>query len=345
MSGKADDPIDLVEDAASGNRFLVYESMSGPRLDIRFEGDTLWMTQAQIAQLFGRDQSVISRHISNVLSEGELEEESNMQKMHIANADRPVTLHSLDMIISVGYRVSSTQATVFRKWATGILVRYARSGFVVDSSRLKAAENIDRVAELREIIRDIRSDEANVYRELKRICAMCQDYDPASPKAREFYQKTQAKLVFAVTSRTPSELVFERSDHAAPDMGLTNWPSENIRKGDVAVSKNYLGNGELRELNRLTTILLDIFEDQLDLGRLVVIGDAERLLDRQLSQLGRALLRSGGSVSAATAKQKAEAEYAQFSEHRKLERHALADENISELARQARDLPKRKRGD
>ena len=344
MSGDSEGPIELVEDAESGGRFLIYESSGGPRLDIRFQGETLWMTQAQIAQLFGREISTISRHIANVIEEGELDEETSLQKMQ-TSLGRPAILYSLDMIISVGYRVSSAQATVFRRWATGVLVRYARSGFVVDAPRLKAPENADRIAELREIIRDIRSDEANVYRELKSICAMCQDYDPASERAREFYQRTQAKLVFAVTSKTPAEIVFERSDHRADNMGLTNWPLENIRKSDVGTSKNYMSDGEIRELNRLTTILLDIFEDQLDLGRLVVIGDAERLLDQQLSNLGRALLRHGGSVSANDARRKAEVEYSRFAENRKMERHAEADRGISALARQARSLPKTRRGD
>lgn len=344
MSGDPEGPIELVEDAESGDRFLIYESSGGPRLDIRFQGETLWMTQAQIAQLFGREISTISRHIANVIEEGELDEETSLQKMQ-TSLGRPAILYSLDMIISVGYRVSSAQATVFRRWATGVLVRYARSGFVVDAPRLKAPENADRIAELREIIRDIRSDEANVYRELKSICAMCQDYDPASERAREFYQRTQAKLVFAVTSKTPAEIVFERSDHRADNMGLTNWPLENIRKSDVGTSKNYMSDGEIRELNRLTTILLDIFEDQLDLGRLVVIGDAERLLDQQLSNLGRALLRHGGSVSANDARRKAEVEYSRFAENRKMERHAEADRGISALARQARSLPKTRRGD
>lgn len=344
MSGDSEGPIELVEDAESGDRFLIYESSGGPRLDIRFQGETLWMTQAQIAQLFGREISTISRHIANVIEEGELDEETSLQKMQ-TSLGRPAILYSLDMIISVGYRVSSAQATVFRRWATGVLVRYARSGFVVDAPRLKAPENADRIAELREIIRDIRSDEANVYRELKSICAMCQDYDPASERAREFYQRTQAKLVFAVTSKTPAEIVFERSDHRADNMGLTNWPLENIRKSDVGTSKNYMSDGEIRELNRLTTILLDIFEDQLDLGRLVVIGDAERLLDQQLSNLGRALLRHGGSVSANDARRKAEVEYSRFAENRKMECHAEADRGISALARQARSLPKTRRGD
>jgi len=350
MSDDSEGPIELIEDAESGDRFLIYEAPGGARLDIRFQGETLWMTQAQIARLFGVDRSVITRHIANVYADGELDAEATgakiaqVRKEGARKVERRMEHYNLDMVISVGYRVSSAQATVFRRWATGVLVRYARSGFVVDTPRLKAPENADRIAELREIIRDIRSDEANVYRELKTICAMCQDYDPASQKAREFYQRTQAKLVFAVTSRTPSEVVFERSDHRADNMGLTNWLSENIRKSDVATSKNYMSDSELRELNRLTTILLDIFEDQLDLGRLVVIGDAERLLDQQLSNLGRALLRHGGSVSASHARRKAETEYSRFAEDRKMERHAEADRGISALARQAKSLPKARRG-
>jgi hypothetical protein len=187
----ANEPVRLVEDAETGDRFLVYSTEKGLRLDIRYAGETLWMTQAQIGQLFGRDVSSISRHISNVLEEGELDEATSLQKVQ-TSLGRPAVLYSLDMVISIGYRVSSAQPTVFRRWATGILVQFAKKGFVVDSPRLKKPEDADRIAELREIIRDIRSDEANVYRELRRICALCQDYDGASQRAREFYQRTQA---------------------------------------------------------------------------------------------------------------------------------------------------------
>lgn len=339
MSGSDEGPVRLLEDLETGDRFLVYDSAKGLRLDIRYEGETLWMTQAQIAQLFGRDISTISRHIANVLEEGELDEISSLQKTQTTSG-RPAVLYSLDMVISIGYRVSSAQATMFRRWATGVLVQFAKKGFVVDAPRLKQPEAVDRIAELREIIRDIRSDEANVYRELKRICAMCQDYDPASAAAREFYQRTQAKLVYAVTSHTPAEIIASRADHARPDMGLQNWSSENIRKLDVAVSKNYLTETELRELNRLTTILLDIFEDQLDLGRLTMMEDARSLLDRQLAQLGRGILRRGGSVKAEDARRHAEDEYARFDERRKIERHLEADEQIEALMREAKQLPR-----
>jgi hypothetical protein len=350
MAAKVEEPIHLVENAETGDRFLVHDSARGPRLDIKFAGDTLWMTQAQIAELFGVDRSVVSRHLSNVYDEGELEAEATSAKIAQVRIEggrsitRQIEHYNLDAVISVGYRASSVQATLFRRWATGILVRYARAGFVVDAARLKSTENADRVAELREIIRDIRADEANVYRELKRICAMCRDYDAQSDAAREFYRRTQAKLVYAVTSHTPSEVIAGRADHRADNMGLTNWPRDNVRKADVTVSKNYLADGEIRELNRLTTILLDIFEDQLDLGRIVVMDDAAALLDRQLANLGRSVLRSGGTVSAAEARRKAEAEYEDFVRERKLERMKQADEQIAELARQARSLPKPPRG-
>lgn len=336
-------PVNLVEDKETGDRFLVYESAEGLRLDIRFQGDTLWMTQEQIARLFGRDVSVISRHIANIISEGELDEEGNLQKMQIAHSAKPITLYNLDMVISIGYRVSSKQGTLFRRWATGILMRFAGKGFVVDSVRLKDEKNADRIAELRDIIRDIRSDEANVYRELKRICSLCQDYDPNSKSAQVFFQHTQARLIYAVVSQTPSEIIETRADHKAVNMGLRSWPGENIRKQDVTISKNYLVERELRELNRLTTILLDIFEDQADLGRLVIMDDATRLLESQLQNLGRTLLRGGGSVAADHARHHAETEYAKFDAVRREARRQEADQHIAELARGIRDIPRTKR--
>lgn len=343
-------PIHLMEDAATGDRFLVYASDKGARLEIRFQGETLWMTQAQIADLFGRDQSVVSRHVGNIIEEGELDEASNMQKVHTAHSAKPVTIYSLDMVISVGYRVSSAQATLFRRWATSVLVQYAKKGFVVDAKRLKAADNASRIAELRETIRDIRSDEANLYRELQAICALCQDYDGGSEMARKFFQRTQAKLVYAVVGMTPAEVVESRADHRQPDMGLQSWGNENIRKSDVGVSKNYLAEAEIRELNRLTDILLNIFEDQADIGRLVTIQNARDLLDAQLKNLGRVVLDGGGTVSADKAKAKAdkakakaEGEYAKWAAAQKAERHRLADEAIAALVTEAKRLPRTRR--
>lgn len=339
MSTEQDEPIHLIEEESTGDRFLVYSTDKGLQIDLRFEGDTLWMTQAQIAALFGRDVSAISRHIRNILDEGELDETSSLQKVQTTHG-RPATIYNLDMVISVGYRVSSAQATLFRRWATGILVQYARKGFVIDAPRLKEPGNLDRVRELREIIRDIRASEANLYAELRRICSMCQDYDGSDEASRQFFQHTQAKLVHAVVSMTPSELIHNRADHRLENMGLQDWPKDKIRKQDVTTSKNYLAEGELRELNRLTEILLGIFEDQLDLGRLVTMADARRLLDDQLRNLGRSVLRDGGRISAEAARNKACAEYELFYEKRRLQRKEEADAQIAALKAEGKKLPR-----
>lgn len=342
-------PVALEEDEATGDHFLIYSTDKGLRLDIRYEGEALWMTQAQIAQLFGVDRSVVTKHVANIYGEGELEPEATSAKIAQVRVEgsrtveRQIEHYTLDMVISVGYRVSSAQATLFRRWATDKLVQFAVRGFVIDSVRLKQPENTDRLAELREIIRDIRSDEANVYRELQRICAMCQDYDGGSKKWREFYRTTQAKIVYAVTSHTPAELIKSRADAEQPDMGLTTWPNDNIRKGDVTVSKNYFGQFEVKELNRLTTILLDIFEDQADIGRLVMMDDAKRVLDAQLSALGRTVLTHGGQVSKADADRHAERQYEIYSAKRKVERQITADRAITSLRDQDKDLPKSRR--
>lgn len=331
------EPVPLQEDQDTGARFLIYGTDKGPLVEIRYDGDQLWMTQAQIADLYGRDVSVISRHISAILEEGELDE-SNLHKVQIASSTKPVTLYTLDMVVSVGYRVSSAKATMFRRWSTQTLVQFATKGFVIDTPRLKRPENRDRVAELKEIIRDIRSDEANVYRELKSICSLCQDYSPGSEVWQEFYRKTQAKLVFAVCSNTPAEIIMHRAAASEENMGLRTWENENIRKSDVVISKNYLAQAEIRELNRLTTILLDIFEDQADLGRLTLMAEAAALLDDQLSRLGRAVLRSGGRVAMKDAKSHAEREYEKHKALLTAKRHADADLKIAALKKARNEI-------
>lgn len=342
MSNQSE-PVHLVQDASTGEKFLIYSTDGGVKVEIRYDREALWMTQAQMAELFGRDVSVISRHVSNIFAEGELRDEGNLQKMQIAPG-KPVTLYSLDMVISVGYRVSSAQGTMFRKWATEKLVQFATKGFVVDAERLKAPELRDRLSELRDIIRDIRSDEKNVYREVRGICAMCQDYDGDSDAWREFYQRTQAKLMWAVASKTPSEIVVARANAEAPNMGLQTWTHDNVRKQDVDVAKNYLAEPEIRELNRLTTILLDIFEDQLDIGKLTTMTDAAQLLDRQLEQLNRAVLNHGGSVKTVAAKSHAFEQYDVFNEKRRSLRHAEADKHIATLRGQEKAILKTRTG-
>lgn len=337
---KNTDPVHLQEDEATGDRFLIYGDGVGIHIEVNYTGDQLWMTQAQIADLFDRDRSTIAKHILNIFDEGELDETTSVQKLHRSQG-RPATIYNLDVVISVGYRVASKQATLFRKWATEKLVQFATKGFVIDAARLKSPDNRDRIAELKEIIRDIRSDEANVYRELRSICAMCQDYDGQSQNWREFYQKTQAKLVYAVCSNTPAGIVKNRADNTQPNMGLQSWPNENIRKSDVTVSKNYLGQSEVRELNRLTTILLDIFEDQVEIGRLTLMEQASVFLDKQLSSLGRGVLTHGGKVSKEDAQRHAHKAYNNYKAEQKKIRQKEADQVIADIKAEQKGLPRK----
>ncbi|WP_294313684.1 RhuM family protein [uncultured Sphingomonas sp.] len=340
------EPVHLQEDEQTGDRFLLYGTENGVKIELRYEGDTLWLTQPQIAELFGVTRQSVNAHLNNIYEEGELDREATCKEILQVRDEggRAVTrrtlIHNLDAIIAAGYRVSTKQGTLFRRWATDKLVQFATRGFVIDTLRLKNPDYQDRVAELREIVRDIRADEANVYRELKQICSMCQDYDGASDEWQTFYRNTQAKLVYAVCSSTPAEVIRTRADAAEANMGLQSWPNDNIRKADVGVSKNYLAPAEIRELNRLTTILLDIFEDQMDVGRLKLMSEAAQLLDNQLSNLGRVVLRSGGRVSMTEAKHFAERQYESFKAQQKAIRHAQADEAIAKLKQEQKALPK-----
>lgn len=344
--GNISEPVHLVEDDATGDRFLIYGTERGVKVELRYEGGTLWMTQEQMAAVFALDRSGIAKHLKNIFAEGELEEAAVCAKNARTAADGksyPTQFYNLDAIISVGYRVSSKQGTLFRKWATGVLVQFATRGFVVDVDRLKNPVEYDRVAELREIIRDIRSSEANLYAELRRICAMCQDYDPQNDSSREFYQHMQAKLFWAVATKTPSMIISERANAAAPNMGLCTWPKTEIRQQDALVAKNYLTQGEIKELNRLTDILVSIFEDQLDIGKLTLMTEASALLDQQLRNLNRSVLRHGGTVKHSTAERAAKAAYAKFDKQRRELRRIEADKQLAELKGVANAMPKKKR--
>ncbi len=327
---------------------MIYGTDSGVKIELRYEGDTLWLTQPQIAELFGVTRQSVNAHMNNIYEQGELDRSATCKEILQVRDEggrevsRKTLIHNLDGIIAVGYRVSTKQGTLFRRWATEKLVQFATRGFVIDAPRLKNPDQQDRIAELRDIIRDIRSDEANVYRELKTICAMCQDYDGGSDEWQTFYKNTQAKLVYAICSNTPAEVIRTRADAGSENMGLQTWPNDNIRKSDTLVSKNYLAAAEVKELNRLTTILLDIFEDQMEIGRLRLMTEAAALLDNQLANLGRGVLRSGGRVSMTVARQHAETQYDTFKAAQKAVRHAQAEQAIDQLKRDQKTLPKGK---
>lgn len=341
-----DEPVHLYEDPETGDRFLIYGTDHGLRVELRYVGDTLWMTQVQMAELFAVDRSVITKHIANVYEEGELDAGATSAKIALVRNEggREVTRHiehyNLDAVISVGYRVSSYQGTLFRRWATGILVQFATKGFVVDVARLKDPDQHDRVQELREIIRDIRASEANVYAEIRRICALCQDYDPQSEAWRDFYKNTQAKLMYAVTSLTPAQILKSRASAFQENMGLQVWSGDNITQKDVTIAKNYLRPPETQELNRLTDILLSIFEDQLAIGRLTTMAQAANLLDKNIRDLGRVLLQAGGPISHEAAAHYAKTQYRHFDEARRKARKEKADREYAALKEMAKSLPK-----
>ncbi|MFC3327273.1 RhuM family protein [Mesorhizobium cantuariense] len=306
-------------ETSMNDRLLIYGTADGVRIDIRYSGESIWMTQTQIAELFGIDVTGVSRHITNIIETGELPEEGNLQKMQVSPKTKPSTLYSLDFVISIGYRVNSKEATMFRMWANERLKEFLVKGFAIDIDRLKNPSERDHLKELKETIRDIRSSEANVYREVRSICAMCQDYDPQSEVWRNFYAGMQNKLLWAVTSRTGPELIIERADANAEDMGLSSWPNENIRKQDVTIANNYLAGTEIREKNRLTTMLLDFFEDQVDIGKLVTMAQAETKMNEFIKFNGRPLLTHLGSVKREKADGHAEKQFEKY----KLKRTAL----------------------
>jgi hypothetical protein len=344
MASKANDPVRLVEDAETGDAFLIYSTNRGIKVELRFEGETLWLSQKGMAELFGVSVATINEHLKGVYADGELAEEATrnfriVRQEGARKVSRDIQHCNLNAIISVGYRVSSKQGTLFRMWATDKLVQFATKGFVIDKERLKDEADYDRIRELREIVRDIRASEANTYAELRRICAMCQDYAGSSEAAQKFYARMQAKLFWAVTSMTPSMLLVDRIDSEAADLALRTWPKDEIRQSDALVAKNVLTEPELREVNRLTTILLDIFEDQLELGRLTLMSEAERLLDDQLKCLGRPVLDRGGSVSSKDAERYVKSQYKTYDERRRLERKASADA-LAELKQAGKTLPK-----
>ncbi|MBN8973268.1 MAG: RhuM family protein [Xanthobacteraceae bacterium] len=308
------------DEAVTGDVLLIYGTDRGIKIDIIYQEDTLWMTQKQMADLFSRDVSVISRHVSNIIAEGELPEEGNLQKMQIG-LGKPTTLYSVDMVISVGYRVSSKQATQFRMWATERLKEIVLRGWSIDADRLKKSTEQNRITELRDTIRDIRASEVNIYREVRSICAMCRDYDPHTDAWRNFYAGMQNKLLWAITQMTAPELIMQRANADHPNMGLRAWANDNVRKSDVTIANNYLVEPEIKEKNRFATMLLDYFEDQLDQGRLVTMVEAEGKMDEFIKFNNRPLLTHMGSVKRSTADTHAETQYKIFAEKRRAIRH------------------------
>ena len=291
-------------------------------VEVRYMNETFWLTQKEMGELFGRDISTISRHLKNVFGEGELEEKSNLQKMQISSSDKPITLYSLDVIISVGYRVNSLKATRFRQWATATLKEYITKGFVLNDELLKNGQPFgkDYFDELLVRIRDIRASERRAYQKITDIFQECSfDYDSHSSIAHEFYATVQNKLHFAVTGQTAAELIFSRADADKQNMGLTTWkgaPHAPIHSSDITVAKNYLSEGELTLLNRFVSMFLDTVELQAQDHILMSMEDCANSLNEFIRYNRREVLQGKGTRSKQQAHNKAKTE---FDKYRKIQ--------------------------
>ncbi|MBK8806254.1 MAG: virulence RhuM family protein [Bacteroidales bacterium] len=281
-------------------------------VDVRFEDETVWLTQDQMATLFDRDRSVIVKHIANIFSEGELDEKSNVQFLHIANSDKPVKFYNLNVIISVGYRVKSQRGTQFRIWATKRLNEYIRKGFTMDDERLKNLGGGGYWKELLQRIRDIRASEKVFYRQVLDIYSTSIDYDPKAEVSIAFFKKVQNKIHYAVHGQTAAEVIYTRADAEKEFMGLMTFSGSRPYLKDVVLAKNYLDEKELRALGQIVSGYLDFAERQAEREQTMTMKDWAEHLDKILTMSGEKLLHGAGTISHETAIEKATTEYKKY---------------------------------
>lgn len=298
--------------------FLFYSGPDGKlHIEVFYASETVWLTQAKMAELFDVDRTVIGKHIKNIFDSGELEESSNVQKMHVAHSTKPVSYYNLDVIISVGYRVNSLQATAFRKWATTTLREYMVKGFVLDDERLAQGTHFgkDYFEELLERIREIRLSERRIYLKVTDIFALASDYDSTSEIAKEFFAFIQNKLHYAIVGKTAAELIHARANKNKPHMGLTNWkhsPDGKVLRTDVTVAKNYLSDQELSELRVSVSAFLDTAELRARRGLPTSMAQWLGIMDGYLDLNEYPKLQNAGKISKKIADTKALAEYDVF---------------------------------
>jgi hypothetical protein len=300
--------VDMAIDRKS--EIIIYQTQDGKiKVDCRLTGDTLWLTQAQIAALFGRDISVVSRHIKNIFTESELDQKSNLQNLQIPNSDKPVTLYSLNVILAVGYRVKSPRGTQFRQWATTVLHEYLQKGFALNDDFLKNMGGGVYWKELLERIRDIRISEKMMYRQILDLYATSLDYNATMPETLEFFKIVQNKLHYAVSGNTASEIIFERANAELPFMGLTVFKGSRPMKNEVTVAKNYLTEKELFALRRMVNAFFDMAEMKAELHEPMYMRDWLEILDKFSRDFGVGVLEGTGRVSHLEAVEKAIREY------------------------------------
>ena len=295
---------------------IIYQTQDGEtKLSVNLQDETVWLSLDQMAELFQRDKSTISRHIKNVLEEGELQRNSVVANFATTAADEKtyqVEYFNLDMIICVGYRVKSQRATQFRIWATNVLKEYIKKGFAMDDERLKGNGGGSYWKELLDRIRDIRSSEKVLYRQVLDLYATSVDYNPKSDESIQFFKIVQNKLHYAAHGHTAAEVIYDRADAEKPFMGLTNFEGELPSINDVKIAKNYLSESELKILNNLVSGYFDIAEINAIEHRPMYMSDYVAQLDSVLSSGNRKLLEGAGKISHEQAMKKAKEEYRKY---------------------------------
>lgn len=298
---------------------VIYQSENGEtRIDVRFEDETVWLTQAQLCELYQSSKANVSEHIKNIFEEGELEEETTVRKFRTVQTEgertvsRTVAHYNLDMIISLGYRIKSSIATQFRRWATARLKEYMIKGFLLDDERLKNLGGGNYWHELLDRIRDIRSSEKVMYRQVLDLYATSADYNPKSAESIAFFKTVQNKLHYAAHGHTAAEVIYERADAEKPFMGLTSFSGDFPTAKDITIAKNYLTEEELKILNGLVSGYFDFAEVQAMRHRPMYMSDYAENLDRILSSAGEAVLTDAGKISHTQALEKAQAEYRKY---------------------------------
>jgi hypothetical protein len=324
------------------SQFVIYQTEDGQtRLDVRFEDETVWLSQAMMAELFQTSSDNVSLHLKNIYGEGELEEAATTEDFSVVRREgnrdirRNLRHYNLDAIISVGYRVKSHTATRFRQWATRQLREYIVKGFVLDDERLKHPDQpFDYFEELTRRIQDIRTSEKRFYQKITDIYATSVDYDPTLEVSIQFFKTVQNKIHWAITGQTAAEIVHQRAKSSEPNMGLTSWRGSKVRKQDVANAKNYLQEDELQALNNLVEQYL-VFAEGQALRRIPMqMVNWLNKLDGFLNLNDRDILQHAGKVSHQMAKQLAEQEYDKYKQHRLGNEAAEADrEDLDHLQR------------
>ena len=299
-------------------QFLLYQTPDGDsQIEVKLQNDTVWLSLDQMAELFQRNKSTISRHIKNVLEDGELEEKSVVAFFATTASDSKtysVAYYNLDMIISVGYRVHSYRGVQFRIWATKVLKEYIVKGFAMNDDLLKRAGGGNYFDELLARIRDIRSSEKVFYRKVLEIYALSIDYDPRVEMTQKFFKTVQNKMHYSVHGHTAAEIIYERADAEKDFMGLTTWAGAMPTKPEAEIAKNYLTHEEVKSLNRIVSLYLDFAEMQAEEHRPMYMKDWINILDDFLRISRKDILTHAGKVSAKLAKEKADNEYDKFKE-------------------------------